>query len=221
MPYTEEGTNITITGNVAPWELTFQSLVKIAGRVTLTENSILGVNFPLLTEVTGGFFLSNQDIPSLALPSLQLINGYMALVENPGLITLGITSLLAVPGLLVVSSNFPLFNQSEVNLLINTNAVLARVAFPMMNFFGGIIIIRDNPALTFVDLGVLNGMNPTSSIEISGSALQTLDLRTVACTAIFSIILVNNPVLATVYIADPTCQRQILSENNPVMRFVY
>ena len=221
------GGSMVIRSNSHKGALSLPGLTNIVGNLEIGGNSFSRLELAILQGVSGALVISREQVPTLDLPSLNLVSGEMTLFQNQNLRTLLLPSLGDVIGRLTIQQNnaleelgFPQVISSEFNVIIESNAALRAIDLSNLFSLGGQLLVANNRMLQEINFGSLESMATGGSLVISSNpSLAQLDFPALECGLVFSIILVNNTNLEAVHLQDVFCLAQFVSEENPNVIF--
>ena len=229
------GGELRVVNTSDPGTFSLPSLASVDGDLTLESTAFQDIVLSLLINVKGSLTISRASVETLSFPSLSNVFGLVSLLDNSHLVSVTLPSLVTVNGLLQISNSsalvdfaLPKIMDAPLSLVVSNNPALRSVFLGGVTGFDGVVTIEGNPQLTTIATNQLQGMSLNSDLIISSCpSLVSLDFRTLDCSQMFSVKLLNNTNLSTVYLTPQTsfplaaCLSMITSENNsPQLRFI-
>ena len=207
---------------------------KITGSILIHDTDIETMNMPELCFVSGAVSVNNAPyLTEISFPELLEVGEYMDIKNNDILETIAVSDLESVIGVTfekndsLTEISFP--KTSSVGPLnVSNNAVLTRISFPKMTvsngvrraditdanlgYWGEILAIRNNNALTTIALPQLAIIDNSSLIVSDNDSLTTISLPLLSMASTIQI--ANNDTLTTLALPKLTLMGNLSVLNN-------
>jgi len=151
---------ITIEANPLLSTINFDSLTRTRSQITLNNNNLNAISFPLATNIT--LSITDTNTTSVSLP--QLTNGAIHFVcPLTTLNAIAITNCyVSINNSQLTNLDFPNLTTTSVIELQNNN-LLSNVSLPNLTSVEGYFYIFSNPQLSTISIPSINTINPNSS----------------------------------------------------------